>query len=188
MSSNQPVPVYEFGSWRFDPSARVLSSSVQSGDYSESQSITLSPKVSKLLDALVSRAGEAVSKNDLMDQLWPDCVVEESNLSENVFRLRRELGDELKPHRYIQTVHRVGYRFLPRVDERWSTMMSFEESANNLDEACEEFLRHIGHLSESDQMPPNLSPVLLNLWISLKNVQQWLSSSEFDHELESNQA
>jgi Tol biopolymer transport system component len=70
--------------------------------------VPLPPKVFELLVLLASRAGRLVTKDELMQALWPDTFVDEANLTQNVFTLRKALGDEAK---VIETVPRRGYRF-----------------------------------------------------------------------------
>ena len=51
----------------------------------------------------------------LMEAIWPDCIVEENNLTQNISTLRRAFGDSPGAHRYIVTVPGRGYRFVPEV-------------------------------------------------------------------------
>jgi len=62
--------------------------------------------------ALVERAGEVVTKEELLQRVWPDTFVEEANLSVNVSALRKALGTREGDHAYIQTIPRRGYRFV----------------------------------------------------------------------------
>ncbi len=73
------------------------------------------PKVAETLLALLERRGEVVSKEDLMNRLWPDTFVEEANLKQNIYVLRRTLGDDTGEPRYIATVPKRGYRFVGEV-------------------------------------------------------------------------
>src|ERR1044071_4539425 len=98
---------YEFGPYRLDPNERVLT---RAGD-----TISLTPKATEILLLLVVNAGQLVEKDELLQQVWPDTFVEESNLSQNIFTLRRALGDERAGPRYIETVARRGYRFIATV-------------------------------------------------------------------------
>ncbi len=81
----------------------------------EGEVIELQPKVSRLLEFLVSRAGQLVAKEELIDQLWPDTVVRKEALTQLVRKLRKALGDDAHQPRYVQTVTTRGYRFLPQV-------------------------------------------------------------------------
>lgn len=69
-----------------------------------------------LLTLLVERAGELVSKQELMSRAWPDTFVEEGNLKVNIAGLRRALGESSAGPRFIATVVGRGYRFIAPVD------------------------------------------------------------------------
>jgi len=71
-----------------------------------------------LLTALVERAGEVLSKAELVAIAWPRLVVEEGNLKVNIFAIRRLLGDTASPPRYIETVAGIGYRFVAKVQSQ----------------------------------------------------------------------
>jgi DNA-binding winged helix-turn-helix (wHTH) protein/tetratricopeptide (TPR) repeat protein len=98
---------YAFGPFRIDTSTCVLT---RSGD-----TISLTPKAAQILLILLANAGQLVEKDELLNEVWPDTFVEESNLSQNIFMLRRALGDERAGPRYIETVTRRGYRFVASV-------------------------------------------------------------------------
>ena len=74
-----------------------------------------------LLTLLVERAGELVSKQDLMSRAWPDTFVEEGNLKVNMAGVRRALDDCPTAPRFIATVVGRGYRFIAPVDAFAST-------------------------------------------------------------------
>jgi DNA-binding winged helix-turn-helix (wHTH) protein/Tol biopolymer transport system component len=81
------------------------------------QLIPLPPKIFDTLLALVERRGEVVTKDQLMKALWPDSFVEESNLVQNVFVLRRALGRASNNEEYIQTIPKRGYRISVPVED-----------------------------------------------------------------------
>src|SRR5882672_3887111 len=95
---------FSFGPFRLDPDERRL---LRAGE-----PVALTPKAFDTLVALVERAGRVVTKDELFGQVWPDAIVEEGTLAQNVFTLRRALGDET---RYIETVPKTGYRFIQPV-------------------------------------------------------------------------
>jgi TolB-like protein len=79
--------------------------------------VEVAPRALDLLVALVERAGDVVTKDELLRRVWPDTFVEEANLSVNVSALRKALGSGQGGHAYIQTIPRRGYRFvLPAAD------------------------------------------------------------------------
>ena len=100
-------PVYQFRGFELEPAERRLS---QAG-----RVIALTPKVFDTLVLLVERAGHVVSKEELMKALWPRGYVEESNLTKHVWLIRRALGDGEDIPRFIETVPKVGYRFIAPV-------------------------------------------------------------------------
>ncbi|MEO6333683.1 MAG: winged helix-turn-helix domain-containing protein, partial [Pyrinomonadaceae bacterium] len=99
----------EFADFRIDVAERVL--------YKAGTPVPLAPKVFDTLFALVSRSGRVVSKEAMMEEIWKDTFVEENNLTQYIFTLRRVLGDAGGGTKYIETVPRRGYRFLPGVSE-----------------------------------------------------------------------
>ncbi len=105
--SNQGKELYEFGPFRLDPSRRLL--------LRENQPVPLQPKAFETLLALVRTSEQVILKDDLMKIVWPDTFVEESNLAQNVFVLRKALGETAGEHRYIVTIPGRGYRFAEKV-------------------------------------------------------------------------
>jgi tetratricopeptide (TPR) repeat protein len=71
-----------------------------------------------VLIALVRHRGNVLGKDDLMRAVWRDSVVEENNLSVSISALRKALGESIRDHRYIVTMHRRGYSFVAAVTER----------------------------------------------------------------------
>ena len=98
---------YEVGPFRVDPARRRL----HNGDVP----VALTPKVFELLLAFVERPGALLSKDDLLQMLWPDVAVEENNLTHCIAKLRRALGDDIRERRFIVTVPGQGYRFVAEV-------------------------------------------------------------------------
>jgi eukaryotic-like serine/threonine-protein kinase len=101
--------LYEFGPYRIDSERRLL---LRGGE-----SVPLTSKAFDTLLVLVEHKSEVVSKEDLMKALWPDSFVEESNLSQNIFVLRKALGETPQDHQYIVTIPGKGYRFVGNVRE-----------------------------------------------------------------------
>jgi eukaryotic-like serine/threonine-protein kinase len=99
-----------FGPFLMDLEERVL--------MRDQEAIPLSPKAFETLLVLVQRSERVVLKDDLMKTLWPDTFVEESNLSQHIFLLRKALGDRAHDPEYIVTVPGRGYRFAQKVEER----------------------------------------------------------------------
>src|SRR5215813_4329951 len=105
----RPHLVYEFGQFRLDLRQRVLAKN--------GALVTLAPKVLDTLVFLVQNRGRILEKKELVDALWPESFVEEGNLSQNIFLLRKLLGDDRSESAFIQTIPRRGYRFVAEVKE-----------------------------------------------------------------------
>jgi eukaryotic-like serine/threonine-protein kinase len=95
--------VYEFGPFHLDPDKQVL--------LRDGQLIAVTPKAFETLLVLVRRGREVVSKEELLKEIWPDSFVEEANLTQHIFKLRKALGDTHEGERYIVTLPGRGYRF-----------------------------------------------------------------------------
>ncbi len=106
--NKQIKQLYEFGSFRLDTGERLL--------MREGRTVPLPPKVFDTLLALVENSGRIVGKEELMELLWPDTFVEESNLTQNISQLRRALGDGNGDGQYIETIPKRGYRFAKNVE------------------------------------------------------------------------
>jgi DNA-binding winged helix-turn-helix (wHTH) protein len=98
-----PKFLFEFGPFRVDPDKQVL--------LRENQPVAITPKAFETLLILVRHSREVVTKDELMKAVWPDAFVEEANLSQNIFMLRKALGDTTEDKRYIVTLPGRGYRF-----------------------------------------------------------------------------
>ena len=93
--------LFEFGPFRVDPEKQAL---LRGGEL-----IALNPKTFQVLLVLVRHGNQIVTKDELMKSVWPDTFVEETNLTRNIFALRKALGDN-EQNRYIITVPGQGYR------------------------------------------------------------------------------
>jgi TolB-like protein/DNA-binding winged helix-turn-helix (wHTH) protein/Tfp pilus assembly protein PilF len=113
---------YIFGSFRLDPRERLL--------YCSGQPVPLSPKAFELLLLLVTKAGHLIEKEDLMGQLWPDTFVEEGSLVKHVYLLRKALAQGENGADYIQTVPKIGYRFVAEVSDGLGTVPAAEVVAS----------------------------------------------------------
>jgi DNA-binding winged helix-turn-helix (wHTH) protein/tetratricopeptide (TPR) repeat protein len=105
--NEDPKHFYEFGPFRVDPDKRLL--------LRDDRPVPLQPKAFEMLLVLVQNSGSVVLKDDLMKALWPDSFVEESNLTQHIFVLRKSLGETAGENRYIATVPGRGYQFAQTV-------------------------------------------------------------------------
>jgi adenylate cyclase len=105
--SERANTVYEFGPFRLEPKEHRL--------VCEGRPVPLTSKAFNTLRVLVERHGKLVSKQDLMQAVWPETTVEENNLDRNISVLRKILGEQTDGQSYIETVPRIGYRFVAPV-------------------------------------------------------------------------
>ena len=102
-------PVYRFDDFVVEPETWRLSRC--------GQEIHLEPVVLNLLVYLICHRNRLVTRQELMDTVWGDTVISESAVSQAVARVRKALGDDSDTHRYLETVHSKGYRFIAEVQE-----------------------------------------------------------------------
>src|SRR5436305_2068415 len=127
--------IYEFGGFRLEPAECLL--------LRDGEPVSLTAKVFDLLVLLVENRGRLIEKDELLTALWPDSVVEESNLSVNISALRKALGENPAHTQFIETVPRRGYRFVATV----------AESATTADAAVEPFAESPGALAHAVSEP-----------------------------------
>jgi DNA-binding response OmpR family regulator len=101
--------VYEFGPFRLEAAERRL---LQNG-----KPLPITSKGFDLLLLLVQNSGCLVEKEEIMQEIWPNLIVEENNLTVHVSNLRKLLGEDHGQHNYIKTVPTRGYRFIAEVRE-----------------------------------------------------------------------
>jgi len=105
---NEEGSHFRFGRFSLDANDRML--------LCDGRRVPLPPKVLQTLLILVRHRGRIVEKTFLMEAVWPDNVVEEANLAQHIFMLRRVLGDSADEPRFIETVPGRGYRFVASID------------------------------------------------------------------------
>jgi TolB-like protein/DNA-binding winged helix-turn-helix (wHTH) protein len=140
--------LYQFGRFQLEPEERRL--------LREGVTVSLTPKAFDTLVFLVERAGHLVEKEELMKALWPDSFVEEANLAQHVWTLRKTLGETQNGGQFIETVARKGFRFIAPVTKH-ELNEGFSTNAQN----------HVG-ISESngeiarsaDLVPAGSSPLV----------------------------
>ena len=106
MKSHETV-IYEFGPFRLDGAQGILSA----GD----TEISIGTKALETLRLLVENAGRIVTKQELIDHVWPDSHVDENNIAQNISVLRKTLAAHDESSEYVQTLPRRGYRFVASV-------------------------------------------------------------------------
>jgi TolB-like protein/DNA-binding winged helix-turn-helix (wHTH) protein/Flp pilus assembly protein TadD len=130
--------LFEFDSYRLDAAERLL--------LRDGMPVPLEPKVFETLLVLIRHGGRLVTKDQLMKEVWPDTFVEESNLVRHISILRKALSRGDEERSYIETIPKLGYRFVgyvcaPTVEQtkvilqsaKVSVVVEDEESNSSLD-------------------------------------------------------
>lgn len=100
--------IYKFESFEIDSSQRLL--------MRNDIPVPLSLKAADLLVTLLEHAGQVVTKDELFQAVWPNVFVGNACLTQNIFTVRKALGDEARSNKFIETVDRRGYRFVAKVE------------------------------------------------------------------------
>lgn len=135
-----------FGSFQIDPRTWLLTQ--------DSTPIDLSPRLVEILGFIVSRGGDIVTKDELLEKFWPDVNVTENTLTRAIADIRKAIGDDAAAPKYLGTASRRGYRF---IGEKPSMTDPFQDwvkgrlaldslDAARLDEAVSAFERTVAGL------------------------------------------
>jgi transcriptional activator of cad operon len=135
----RPNPtMLRIGQWTVNPASGQIS---RNGETTRLETRTM-----RLLLCLAERAGEVVSIDDLLNQVWPEVAVSPDSVYQAVASLRRQLGDDAREPAYIATVPRLGYRMVAEVSSR--TDGTGREAS---------LLPHEARLSSSDNAAPGMA-------------------------------
>lgn len=105
--SEKAAPDLLIGDWRVSAARNELSRG--------GKTLHLEPKAIEVLGRLAARAGEVVSREELLEAVWPGVIVGDDALSQAIIKLRRAFGDDAREPRYIQTISKRGYRLVAPV-------------------------------------------------------------------------
>lgn len=153
--SQQTRRLYEFGSFQIDTVNRLL--------LRDGRPIPLKPKVVDTLLVLIENRGRVLEKDELIEKLWPDSFVEEGNLTQNIYVLRKALDTSSDSESYIETVPRRGYRFAADVKE-----LPFKESQASAIERAE-----IPPIDRDEQNEIRPSPIDVALPVRKSRFPRW---------------
>jgi|GEM_PF-1524909 len=143
---------FEFGEWQCDPKSLTIKS--------KDVVVKLELKVMTVLQILAAKAPNVVSQDELMTSAWPGVIVSDGAIYRVIALLRRALNDRVKPHKYIESIPRVGYRLMlkanihkdevpqlsPKAQIRRTSLTIIAKGKNNhsgLDESITMIERHI---------------------------------------------
>src|SRR3954470_8901012 len=121
MAGTSAVTEISFGPFRLDaPNARLLR---------DGTPVALTPKAFDVLHHLASRPERLVTKDELLSAVWPDVIVSDASVKVCILEIRKALKDPVKKPKYIETVHRRGYRFVAGVGEQSTAAEPSTETA-----------------------------------------------------------
>src|SRR6266446_920797 len=143
LAMNAPsARVYEFGDFRLDAGKRLL--------WRAGAQVRLTPRVFETLVYLVEHRDIVLDKERLMEAVWPDSIVEENNLTQNISTLRRVFGETPGSHRFIVTVPGRGYRFVAGVRLREADADLEPQIAETATESAETETERVASVSQPD--------------------------------------
>jgi len=171
MSERKNV-VYEFGRFRLELREHRL--------VLEGRSIPLTGKAFDTLCVLLERHGELVPKQDLMNAVWSETTVEENNLDRNISALRKALGDRATNRQYIETIPRMGYRFVAEVKQTEPPSPVLRQSALPARTRSERpaQLQQIGFCTAEDGV--RIAYATAGAGLPLVKAANWLNHLEFE--------
>jgi DNA-binding winged helix-turn-helix (wHTH) protein/TolB-like protein/Flp pilus assembly protein TadD len=152
--------IYSFDGFIIDPTRRVL--------LRDGEPIQLNAKAFDLLLALVESRGRELGKEELMQRVWANQIVEDANLTVTMANLRKALGETAKAHRFIVTIPGKGYRFVAEIADRDPRQAFIVESTTEGQVTVEEEV--IG--DEDQEKLIDVRPALLT---SRTNGRHWLA-------------
>jgi TolB-like protein/DNA-binding winged helix-turn-helix (wHTH) protein/Flp pilus assembly protein TadD len=144
------MALYDFGRFQLDEESRLL--------LHEGKPVVLTAKVFDTLAVLVRNHGHVLEKQQLLADLWPNTLVEEANLTQNISTLRKALGDRGKEHRFIATIPGRGYSFVAPVIE-----LPFPQPGEKVRRG---FSRRVGLRWLTLLLPATALSMWLGFWIS----------------------
>jgi DNA-binding winged helix-turn-helix (wHTH) protein/TolB-like protein len=111
--------IYEFEGFRLDADEHEL--------WRGSEQVALTHKAVELLTLLIERRGSTVTKEEILEKLWPDTYIDENNLAVTVSMLRKAFGERAFDRKFIETIPKRGYRFVAEVGEPNATGLLIEK-------------------------------------------------------------
>lgn len=136
-----PLVIYVFGQFRLNTDTQLLCC--------DGSSVRLQPKIYHLLLFFLRNPGKLISKTDLLNEVWPGRIVEDTSVRLAINSLRKALHDESRAPRYILTSTKNGYRFLAEVKTLTESNDGYPDSAPRF---CEVFQGHSSQVLTSKKV------------------------------------
>jgi DNA-binding winged helix-turn-helix (wHTH) protein len=127
--SNQAEHTYAFGPFSLNAEERLL--------LRDGVAVALTAKAFDTLLMLAQNTGHMLEKDELLKKVWPDTFVEEATLAQNIFLIRKALGDDHNGNKYIETIPKHGYRFVATVREVDATVAPIVQAESESPEILE---------------------------------------------------
>ncbi|MEZ5346705.1 MAG: FlgO family outer membrane protein [Pyrinomonadaceae bacterium] len=112
--SGNKIHYFDFGKFRLDVTNREL---LKDGNH-----IPLTQKSFELLEFLIQNRGRGLKKNEILNGIWTENFVEEANLAQHIYMVRKALKDNGDSEDFIETIPKYGYRFIGEVSEEFADM------------------------------------------------------------------
>lgn len=177
--------IYEFKGFRIEGAQRRF--------LHDGQPVQLKSKIFDLLLFLVERRGQLVDKDELLQAVWPDTIVEENNITVSMSILRKVLGEDRLGREFIETVPRRGYRFVADVTEISTSRSTTDPSASGtqnlvvLSDTAEERIESLAvlpiHSSSKDghgeYLSQGITESIINMLSQVPNLRVMAGSTVF---------
>ena len=158
--------LWHFGPFRLDRT--------NAGLWRADQPVTLRPKTFEILVYLVTHAGQLVTKEALLDAIWPETAVGEGVLKTSMNELRKALGETAKAPQWIATVHRRGYRFVAPVTMLESPALEKVPATSSVPRPAPAL---VPTLPPTPVSAPTPAPMLVAREAELATLQQWFAKA-----------
>jgi DNA-binding winged helix-turn-helix (wHTH) protein/TolB-like protein/lipoprotein NlpI len=162
--SQSGIRFYEFSHFRLDTVNRRL--------LREGQPVQLTSKAFDILLILLQNGGQVISKEELMDKVWQDTIVEEINLTVHISALRKIFGENPNEHKYIITVPKRGYGFVANVTAVSDATLSLLENNGHAEVKADYLMQQ-----NQDEEAQENKPVALSAQPPARPVHLWIRIS-----------
>ena len=123
--SRNKIHYYNFGKFRLDVTNREL--------LKDGKHVRLTQKSFELLEFLIENRGRSLRKNEILNDIWTENFVEEANLAQHIYMVRKVLKDNGDTETFIETIPKYGYRFIGEVVEEFADPTLVTVKKNPLD-------------------------------------------------------
>ena len=163
----QPEQLLRFGRYWLDPQTGQL--------WRGKREVKVTPKAAAVLGVLVTQVGQVVTKDQLFQTVWPDTVVSDAALTACIQELRHALRDDARHPRYLETVHKRGFRFIGKVASSQYPVVSIQNEENQKSKVKGQ--KSKVELHSPTPSPQHPAPTLVGRESELTQLHQWLAKA-----------